>query len=215
MPPGRTPPDSLIKIINLIIKYKPTTRGEAFDLIEGHDLLPNLLSTNSVSGQGIKSRISTGGNAISKEFARLSTIKPTHRQIELRDEHLKISQDRCFYCKTSDATTEDHVVPTNKRTLGVFGAENNLNKVPCCKDCNSSKSALTGDELHRWLINKDWAETDANRLMTWIGENENMLYCKENVDHRREWQEWNKVQQTWMATQIAMGKRPPPFINPE
>lgn len=71
---------------------------------------------------------------------------------------LKQGNDQCVYCACAvRAHNIDEMIPITK-----YGNMTDLNRVPCCGSCNSSKGNRTDNEFEAWLhrkVPKQRAET--------------------------------------------------------
>ena len=61
----------------------------------------------------------------------------------------KILNQPCFYCKTTPATTIDHIIPVAKGGRHSVG-----NLIGACRPCNSSKKTKTIMEFRVWKSNQ-------------------------------------------------------------
>lgn len=70
----------------------------------------------------------------------LNALSPSERQRVLEDlspdNFLLTLGDQCVYCGTEDANDIDHFVPTS-----IGGPDEEWNRLPCCRACNSSKGS--------------------------------------------------------------------------
>lgn len=63
-----------------------------------------------------------------------------------------IQATQCYYCQIPldrDSVTMDHIVPVSRGGKSTKG-----NVVPCCKECNNNKKALTPVEWVQYLEGK-------------------------------------------------------------
>lgn len=63
-----------------------------------------------------------------------------------------IQSTQCYYCQVPlnrDSVTMDHIVPVSRG-----GKSSKGNVVPCCKECNNNKKALTAVEWVQYLEDK-------------------------------------------------------------
>lgn len=83
--------------------------------------------------------------------------------------------ERCPYCGTELRKTNmtiDHMFPRN---YGGVSVSNNL--IPCCNDCNSTKSNLDVEEFTEWMKKETQEEKDRFRNET-IKKKESIRYLK-------------------------------------
>tara|TARA_R110002072_G_C7817470_1_gene523072 strand:- start:66 stop:707 length:642 start_codon:yes stop_codon:yes gene_type:complete len=138
--------------------------------------------TGKSFGQGIKNRASTSRNAINNSYAKYKSKDVTPDQIKNRDTILNIDPELCMYCRDASKQTDDHLIPACNRTDSIFGQNNNLNRIPCCKKCNSSKGGNTGQKFKNWLENySHWSVEKIDILFKWIDNNKAYLYLEDEA----------------------------------
>jgi hypothetical protein len=118
----------------------------------------NITRSNCQACWGMSKRKMDGTPALNKAFNQLKS-GARHRKILVEinfDDFLKISKQDCTYCGCPPTIRKGerswHITKIN----GIDRVDNNLgyvpgNIVPCCWQCNQSKSNLTLEEWKSWL----------------------------------------------------------------
>ncbi len=137
--------------------------------------------TSKFFGQGIKARASTSRNGINNSFARYNSKTVTSDQIKNRNTVLNVDPELCMYCRDAFSKTDDHLIPACNTRDSIFGQNNYLNRVPCCKKCNSSKGGRVNQKFKTWLTKYAlWSQKEIDTLFSWINQNKTYLYLEDD-----------------------------------
>lgn len=112
-----------------------------------------------------------------------SNVVITDSMITCRDFELGIDYAMCWYCESGEYEVNEHLIPTCSVQKNTYGQNNRLNNTfPACRECNSSKSAKTGDVFYDWLKGvapSVWTDEKLAVLDAWINKNRSILYVSE------------------------------------
>ena len=85
---------------------------------------------------------------------------------------LAIPKNKCMYCLTNVKSHNiDELIPITKN-----GNMSNLNRVPACGRCNSSKGNLTGKHFSAWLHSKPYiSKSRAAAIEKYVNQNKKSI----------------------------------------
>ena len=144
-----------------------------------------LTKSNKKFGQNAKSRAGSTRNGFNVSVSNTCSKDVLPEQITKRNDDLQIDINMCFYCKDNIYTDDDHLIPSCRTQLSIYGQNNMLNRIPSCKTCNGSKGGKTDEEFKKWLqSNCHWEDEKIKILFEWIEINTDNLYLdKETVEY--------------------------------
>jgi 5-methylcytosine-specific restriction endonuclease McrA len=96
-------------------------------------------------------------NELSKRLAEAIAVPESCNEPPHLVDVLGTAHDQCIYCGRNELakTNIDELIPP---TQG--GTMRSINRVPCCGNCNSSKSDKTLQDMELWLVTRGAHETD-------------------------------------------------------
>ena len=130
---------------------------------------------NNNHGQDVRSRAGSTRNGFNVSYANHNSVEPPPELVKERNEKLDIKDGLCLYCG-EEGNTNDHLVATCNTKYSIYGQNNSLNIVPCCRSCNGSKGGKVNSQFKKWLKdNHNWSQDKISVLFIWIEENKEYL----------------------------------------
>jgi len=134
--------------------------------------------------QTMKGRAGSTRNGFCRTVGSFRSPEITEEEMSYRNDLLNVQENICFWCKNSEATDLDHILPACNTRNDIYSYTNMLCLFPSCKNCNSR---LKGGKLwEQWKIvleekfNDVWSEENIEMLDCWIQMNLHKLILDEN-----------------------------------
>ena len=105
----------------------------------------------------VKKRDGSTRNAIAKDIAKRFGPTSTELEVEDRNNILNYNPSKCYLCDldiSNEQSDLDHFVNSCNTKNKIYGADNDLNKLRSCKDCNGKKNGKTFNQTKEWLRKK-------------------------------------------------------------